>query len=96
MNILILYLLGLGVTGLAYNLSLKNDAFYTFFEKNINEAKSTMLNKGDLSDGERVLLEGMDANKIMNYYIGFVSIFSWLGLIPFVADILIWVFNKNK
>ncbi|WQJ53725.1 MAG: hypothetical protein [Wendovervirus sonii] len=91
MKILILYVLGVLVTGIIFELLYMNESFYEYRIKMIHEIKREKFidnpSVNDISDDE-----------IINMDIFLSSLWSFLGLITIIVSIINWYgeINKNK
>lgn len=91
-----IYLLGAFVTGFLFLLLLYINSFESYMLKGIDKAKADFKNSDNCSDSERILVDGLDNNTVINFLIFLYTILSWVGLIFLIVEIIVWIFDLKN
>jgi len=90
------YILGAVLTGFIFTVLTQHvDSFYSLLCNNIDKSKNDLKNSGKLKDDERILLDGLSTDSIINYMSWFLTIISWFGLLFVIFYILLWIINPD-
>ena len=96
MNPFMIYLLGSCITGFLFMVFMYIPSFEKYMNDSIDEAKKEMKNNNEYSLQEITLLENIENKSIINTFNIVAVLFSWIGLLIVVFNILAWIIKLTK
>lgn len=95
MSIFSTYILGVVITGSLFFALLYIKSFEIYMFNDIDKAKNEYKNSDKCGDAERILIDALDNNSIINFLVIAYSILSWIGFFLLLLNIITWLFTKN-
>lgn len=91
MNILTIYLFGVGISGFLLCLMTQSTGFVNFMFQIFKEARK----KTAQTEDEQAILNRLSDDTLMMLYIFNTSLFSWLGVLVAIIDWLGYLISKT-